>query len=177
MATESAPLIQIITTAISAILSGGVVAGIITFILNKPRTKAEIEKMEAETNKLRIETDKLRNEMVGRLKEAEDRLDWTEEAVRKIVAYTPGHFAHQTLCQIRDKADEYYKDSNWHKKRILLLLLDNGYLQPPSGTREVLFTEEQEKLNKRLFEIATLTPMAKLMLRLRDEVSRVPSSE
>jgi hypothetical protein len=176
MATESASLIPVITAAISAILGGGVIAGIITFILNKPKTKAEIDRMEAETNKLRTETDKLRNEMVSRLKDAEDRLDWTEEAVRKIVAYTPGHFAHQALCQIRDKADEYYKDSNWHKKR-RLLLLDNGYLQPPPGASEVLFTEEQEKLNKRLFEIAALTPMAKLLLRLREEVSRVPTSE
>jgi hypothetical protein len=50
-------------------------------------------------------------------------------------------------------------------------------LQPPPGASEVLFTEEQEKLNKRLFEIAALTPMAKLLLRLREEVSRVPTSE
>jgi hypothetical protein len=61
-----------------------------------------------------------------------------------------------------------------HKKRILLLLLDNGYLEPPTGTSEVVFSEEQEKNNKRLFEIAALTPMAKLMLKFREEVSKTP---
>jgi len=168
MGTEAVPLIQqIITTSIPAILSGGLVAGIISTFLNRAKTKAEIEKIKAET-------DKLRWEMGGRLKDAEDRLHWAEEAVRKIVAYTPGYFAHQALCQIRDKADEYYKESNWHKKRILLLLLDNGYLQPPPGVSEVVFSEEQERSNKRLFEIASLTPMAELMLRLREEMGKAP---
>ena len=116
-----------------------------------------------------------RQELRAKLESVKERLDWTEEAVRKIVAYTPGHFAHQALCQIRDKADEYYKDTNWHKKRILLLLLDNGYLQPPPGANEVVFSDEQEKSNKRLFEIAALTPMAELLLRLREEINRAPT--
>lgn len=108
------------------------------------------------------------------LDQVEQRLDWTEGALHQIIAYRPGYFAHQTLCQIRNKADEYYDDGNAHKKRILLLLLDNGYLRPPPGTNDVVFSSDQA--NKRLFEIAALTPMAELMLKLRDEVSRRPTS-
>jgi hypothetical protein len=166
----------IINSFTSAIF-GGVSVAVINFLLNRARTKAEIDKMAAErekllseTEKLHLETDSLRVDISSRMSVTEKRLDWTEEAVRKVVAYRPGYFAHQILCQIRDKADEYYEDLNSHKKRLLLLLLDNGYLQPPAGKMEIVFSPEVNGL--RLFEIAELSPMATLMLKLREEISK-----
>jgi hypothetical protein len=171
--------VNILNAFISAIFGGAFVA-VVNFLLNRTKTKAEIDKMAAEkqkllseTEKLHLETENLRVDISSRMSVTEKRLDWTEEAVRKVVAYRPGYFAHQILCQIRDKSDEYYEDSNSHKKRLLLLLLDNGYLQPPVGNMEIVFSPEVN--GRRLFEIAQLSPMALLMLELREKISKQPA--
>ena len=190
MSNDAASIFPIINSLISAIL-GGVTVTIINFLLNRPKIKAELDKTKAETEKLnldmnktkaeteklRLETDRLRSETENKQKKTDDtldhhqkQLDWTVSALSKIVAYMPGYFAHQALCQIRDRKDEYYNDSNSHKKRILQLLLDNGYLQPPLGTDQIVFSEQVN--GKRLFEIAELTPMAELFLQLREEVTK-----
>jgi hypothetical protein len=126
-----------------------------------------------ELQKIAEKIDKVEEDAGKHLGQVEQRLDWTEEALHQIIAYRPGYFAYQTLCQIRDKTEEYYNDGNAHKKRILLLLLDNGYLGPPPGKTEVVFSMDQN--DKRLSEIAALTPMAELMLKFRDQVSRRPT--
>jgi Tol biopolymer transport system component len=108
------------------------------------------------------------------LHDQQKQLDWTVNALSNIIAYMPGYFAHQALCQIRDKDNEYYDDSNGHKKRILLLLLDNGYLQPPPNSNKVVFSERTN--GKRLFELAALTPMAELFLQFREEVTKKSSA-
>ncbi|HEY0466375.1 MAG TPA: hypothetical protein VGC79_19330 [Polyangiaceae bacterium] len=102
----------------------------------------------------------------------DSRLSRTEEAIRQIVAFQPGHFAHMLLEQIRNRQHERYEDSNAHRKRLLELLLDNGYLQPPEGSGEVIFSPY---VNGRwLYELAALTPVAELVVQLRaDEGQRV----
>jgi hypothetical protein len=159
----------------------GVLGAAIVFVLNRSKVNAESEKTKAETEKIREETRKLRSETESRQKQTDDtlsqhqeKLDWTVSALSNIVAYMPGFFAHQALCQIHDRTNECYDDSNSHKKRILQLLLDNGYLQPPRGTNWVEFSEKAN--GKRLFEIAELTPMAKLCLQFKEEVSRKSTS-
>lgn len=177
MTNDAASYIPAINALISAFLASGITVALINFVLNRPMTKAGLDKIRADTEKVRLETEKLRHETEIRQNQTDDtlsqhqeQLDWTVSALSNIMAYMPGHFAHQALCQIRDKADEYYNDSNPHKKRLLLLLLDNGYLQPPPGKQEVVLSQDSN--NKRLSEIAELTPMAKLMLQLREEVSK-----
>ncbi len=180
MFNDAASYFPIINSLISAIL-GGLTVTIINFLLNKPQIEAGIDKTKVETEKLRLETDRLRSEIENKQKETDDtldhhqkQLDWTVSTLSNIIAYMPGHFAHQALCQIRDRRDEYYNDLNFHKKRILHLLLDNGYLQPPQGTDQIVFSEQVN--GKRLFEIAELTPMAKLFLQLREEVTKKSTS-
>jgi len=133
MSNDAVSFFPIISSLISAIF-GGLTVTIVSYLLYKPKLEDERIRTRAETKKFLAETDKFRSETKNKQKETDDTLDHhqdqlnlTVSVVRKILAYMPGYFAHLVLCQIRDKLDEYYNDSNTHQKRLLHLLLDNGY--------------------------------------------------
>lgn len=105
-----------------------------------------------------------------RLSETDKRVEVNEKTLNDLIAYKPGAIAYGYLVNIKNRDYVTYNDQDEDKKRCLNLLLDDGYLQPALGVSNIHFSREYD--GKKLYEIASLTPISEELIRLREVLSK-----
>jgi hypothetical protein len=105
-----------------------------------------------------------------RVRKTNARVDKNENILRNLIAYKPGAVAYGLLINIKNRDGVSYDEQNDDKKRCLNLLLDDGYLKPAPGIAYVRFCSEYN--GRKLYEIASLTPVAEQLIEYRQILSK-----
>ncbi|SFL94380.1 hypothetical protein SAMN05421863_100791 [Nitrosomonas communis] len=148
---------NVLAAVISGILGGGVVSALLTQILQKKKTQADISRVEAETEHLQTQTLLLQKELKG----VQSEVNITQEKINTLVKYTLAFYLLEHLSKLYHHDEVYRYDPNPRFERDLRLLRDLGYLE--------LFHIRDLRAGDKLVDKINLTPLGKLLVELREQ--------